>query len=308
MSFDTHFHYQANVNFELYKIFYYAASALNFSKAAEKLHVTQSAVSQAIKSLEGQLGVHLFYRQGRTIRLTFEGEMLYEHVEKAYNFIRSAENTLSSIKSLDEGTIFIGASDTISRYHLMPYIKAFHSQYTRVKIAVNNRPSPKSVALLKTGQIDIAVININPDQTYEGIDVRHFITNENIFICHPETAALINRNVKLSEINEYPVICLEEHSTTRIILEKFYEDHSLTLTPSFEFGSIEVILEAVKANMGVGFVNSTVATDDIANGRLCRIKTIERIPKTEIGIITSNNKPLSIAAQKFLAVLSKSTD
>ena len=305
MSFETQLHHHANVNFELYKIFYYAATALNFSKAAEKLHVTQSAVSQAIKSLEGQLGVNLFYRQGRTIKLTYEGEMLYEHVEKAFNFIRSAENTLSSIKSLDEGTIFIGASDTISRYHLMPYIKVFHAQYPNVKISINNRPSPRSVELLKSGQIDIAVININPLTTYDNLNVKPFAQSENIFIGHPEISLQLNTEISLRELNRYPIICLEENSTTRIILDRFYKLQGLTLTPSFEFGSIEVILEAVKANMGIGFVNMTVAEEDIQNNRLRQIKTSEQIPDTKIGILTSQSKPLSIAAQTFLSVLSR---
>lgn len=305
MALEASHHNHANVNFELYKIFYYAATALNFSKAAEKLHVTQSAVSQAIKSLEVQLGVNLFFRQGRGISLTYEGEMLYEHVEKAFNFIRSVENTLSSIKSLDEGTIFIGASDTISRYHLMPYIKAFHATYPNVKISINNRPSPRSVELLKTGQIDIAVININPTKSYEHLNVKPFAFSENIFICHPDLEANFKDGISLKELSRYPLVCLEENSTTRIILDRFYKLQGLTMSPSFEFGSIEVILEAVKANMGVGFVNINVALEDIQSHKLCKIQTQENIPGTQIGILTSQNKPLTIAAQTFLAVLSR---
>jgi len=304
MSTESQLKHNSNVNFELYKFFYHAATVLNFSKAAEKLHVTQSAVSQAIKSLEGQLGVNLFYRQGRTIKLTYEGEMLYEHIEKAFNFIISAENSLSSIKSLDEGTIFIGASDTISRYHLISYIKHFNSQYPRVKISINNRPSPKSVELLKTGQIDIAVINVNPNASYDGLRSHDFMMMENIFICHPSLHHLCGQNVPLKSLNKEPIICLEEHSTTRRILHDFYAKHHLILSPSFEFGSAEVILEAVKANMGIGFINRIVAKEAIEHGEVCRIDTIEAIPKTQIGILTSKSKPLSIAAQTFLSLIS----
>lgn len=75
---------QPQLNFELYKIFYHAATQMNFSKAAEVLHVTQSAVSQAIKSLETQLGVLLFHRQSRNVTLAYEGEVLFQHVEKRH--------------------------------------------------------------------------------------------------------------------------------------------------------------------------------------------------------------------------------
>ncbi len=293
-----------NINFELYKFFYHAADELNFSKAAQNLHVTQSAVSQAIKSLESQLGVTLFFRQGRSIKLTFEGEVLFKHVDKAFNFIKSAENSLDSIKSLDEGTVFIGASDTITRYLLLSKIKHFNADYPKVKLSINNRPSPRSVERLKNGEIDIAVINLNPNVDYDGLDIIPFNTIDNIFITsRNDYKSTPSDRIFLKDIAGLPLICLEEKSTTRKILEVFYEDHQLSLNPSFEFGSLEVILEAVKANMGIGFVSRNVAEQDLAEKKVQEIFIHEEIPKINVGILTNKSKPLSLATQKFLNIL-----
>ncbi len=292
---------QNPVNFELYKIFYYAADEMNFSKAAQKLHVTQSAISQAIKSLESQLDVHLFFRQGRSIKLTFEGEILFQHIEKAFNFIKSAESSLASIKSLDEGTIFIGASDTITRYLLMTPIKHFNEHYPKVKISINNRPSPRSVERLRKGEIDLAIININPHINYEGLAMYPLSQIENIFIASTSLSKFLdNSKHHLSVINQYPIICLEEKSTTRKILEHFYEQHGEILNPSFEFGSLDVIINAVKSNMGIGFVTKNAIQNELGQGAIKILETFEVIPKTEIGILVNKTKPLSIAAQTFL--------
>ncbi|MBM7562350.1 LysR family transcriptional regulator [Fusibacter tunisiensis] len=292
-----------SINFELYKFFYHSAHDLNFSKAANTLHVTQSAVSQAIKSLETQLGVNLFFRQGRNIKLTFEGEVLYKHIEKAYNFIRSAENAIHSIKSLDEGTIFIGASDTITRYYLIPKIKMFHALYPKVRISISNRPSPKSVERLKNGEIDIAVINTNPKCSYEGLSVSPFSSIENLFICSGFRKDIYSRTHTLKELTQYPIICLEENSTTRRVLNAYYADHKLELEPAFEFGSLDVILESVKADMGIGFVTQNIAELALKKESVCRIPVVESIPAITVSVLTNTSKPLSLAAQKFLDLL-----
>ncbi len=293
----------ASINFELYKIFYYSARALNFSKAAIELHVTQSAVSQAIKSLETQLGVALFSRQGRHVKLTYEGEILYQHIEKAFNFIKSAENSIRSIKSLDEGTVFIGASDTITRYFLISKIKAFHALYPKVKIAINNRPSPRSVALLQNGEIDIAVINVNPTVEYDGLDMLPIAEIENAFICAASRTDLTEMPQSLETISEHPLVCLEQKSTTRTVLETYYKAHGVPLKPAFEFGSLEVILESVKSDMGIGFVSRNIALTALEAGSVKEIEVNEQVPSITVGVLTNKSKPLSIAAQKFYELL-----
>lgn len=297
-------HLNASINLELYKFFYHSADEMNFSKAAQKLHVTQSAVSQSIKSLENQLGVALFFRQGRSIKLTFEGEILFKHIEKAYNFIKSAENSIQSIRSLDEGTVFIGASDTITRYFLISKIKAFHALYPKVKIAINNRPSPRSVELLKNGEIDIAVINVNPFCQYEGLQMEPITTIENIFICSGKRNDLGDEPISLKALSKHPLVCLEQKSTTRMVLEDFYKANKTPLKPAFEFGSLEVILESVKSDMGIGFVSYNIAEDALLDGSIKKISLTEKVPSITVGVLTNKSKPLSLAAQKFFELIS----
>lgn len=136
------------INFELYKIFYQAATAKSFSEAGRKLFISQSAVSQAIKNLEIKIGAQLFLRQNRNLRLTREGELLLTHIEQAYNFIKAAENKLEELRSLETGEIRIGASDTVCKYYLLPYLEEFSRNYPKVKIQFLNRTSPQIIEIL----------------------------------------------------------------------------------------------------------------------------------------------------------------
>ena len=109
---------KTDINFELYKVFYYVATTLSFSEAAGKLFISQSAVSQSIKTLEKKLNQTLFIRSTKKVRLTPEGEILLRHIEPAVQLIVRGESQLLEASS-GIGQLRIGASDTICRYFLV---------------------------------------------------------------------------------------------------------------------------------------------------------------------------------------------
>ena len=111
-----------DINYELYKVFYYVAISLSFSEASRKLFISQSAVSQSIKVLEKKLNQPLFIRSTKKVQLTPEGEILLRHIEPAMNLIKRGEMQIMETGSLGGGQLRIGASDTICRYFLVPYL------------------------------------------------------------------------------------------------------------------------------------------------------------------------------------------
>ena len=104
-----------DINYELYKVFYYVAKTLSFSDASKRLFISQSAVSQSIKALEKKLNQHLFIRSTKRVKLTPEGEVLFKHIEPAVNLIMRGENQILDANALNGGQLRIGASDTIFR-------------------------------------------------------------------------------------------------------------------------------------------------------------------------------------------------
>ena len=147
-----------DVNYELYKVFYFVATTLSFSEASKQLFISQSAVSQSIKALEKKLDQTLFIRSTKRVRLTPEGEILLRHVEPAMNLIKRGEAQLMETNSKG-GQIRIGASDTICRYFLVPYLERFHKEFPGAHIKVTNATSIRCVELLESGQVDLIVVN-----------------------------------------------------------------------------------------------------------------------------------------------------
>ena len=121
-----------DINYELYKVFYHVAVTLSFSEASKQLFISQSAVSQSIKVLEKKLNQPLFIRSTKKVQLTPEGEILLKHIEPAMNLIQKGENQLLEAHTLNGGQLRIGASDTICRYYLVPYLKQFHKEYPNI--------------------------------------------------------------------------------------------------------------------------------------------------------------------------------
>ena len=137
-----------DINYELYKVFYYVGKTLSFSEASKELFISQSAVSQSIKVLEKRLNQTLFIRSTKRVKLTKEGEMLFKHIEPAINLINRGESQIMEAGTLNGGQLRIGASDTICRYYLVPFLNDFHQKYPKVHIKVTNGTSLQCVELL----------------------------------------------------------------------------------------------------------------------------------------------------------------
>lgn len=143
-----------DINYELYKVFYYVADTLSFSEASKQLFISQSAVSQSIKATGKRNWLRFFsIRSTKKVQLTPEGEILLRHIEPAINLIKRGESQIMETASTG-GQIRIGASDTICRYFLVPYLERFHKAFPNAHIKVTNATSIKCTELLENGQVD----------------------------------------------------------------------------------------------------------------------------------------------------------
>ena len=127
-----------NINYEAYKIFYNFAINESISKTADKLLISQPAVSYQIKTLEDQLGITLFIRTKKGVKLTNEGKVFFEYVKNGIENFTNGENMLTNLKNLDYGNIRIWASATVSKHVLMPYLEKFHERYPNIDIEIVN--------------------------------------------------------------------------------------------------------------------------------------------------------------------------
>ena len=290
-----------DINFELYKIFYYCSENQSFSKAAQKLFISQSAVSQSIKQLETQLGVTLFHRKPRAIQLTTEGEMLLSYISQAFNYIKTAEAKIQEMEGLKAGEIRIGVSDSICKYFVMPFIKKFGSKYPQISIKVINRTTPQLLEVLKNGIVDIIISTLPVNS--EIFSSVPFVTVEDIFVASEKYSELKGKKLTIKELNSYPLVMLPPDSSTRKAINAFFEKHGLSCTPEIELESLDLLVEFALIGTGIAYVLKESVNERIKNGQLFQIDICEKPSQREIGIVTMKNVILSKAVKTFIEIL-----
>lgn len=290
-----------DINFELYKIFYHVASNSSFTDAAAKLHVSQSAISQAIKNLEEKTGSQLFFRKTREIKLTAEGKLLFKHIEQAYNFIKTGENKLLEAQNLENGEIRIGVSDTICKYYLINEIGRFIRKHPKVKIQVINRTSHQIKDILKEGKIDFGIVTLPVHE--KGFVVENFQWVEDIFVASDKFIELRGKKVSLQELSRYPLLMLDRNSATRRNLDLFVQKKGLNLIPEIELESIDLLVEFAKIGLGIAHVLKESAKSFIDKGDLFKVELKEKLPLRRLGIITTKDVPVSRTSAEFINFL-----
>ena len=292
-----------DINYELYKVFYYVAKTLSFSDASRQLYISQSAVSQSIKSLEKKLNQQLFIRSTKKVKLTPEGEVLFKHIEPAVGLIMRGENQILDSNALNGGQLRIGASDTICRYFLMPYLGAFHEHFPNVHIKVINGTSARCVDFLESGQADLIITNY-PNPRINTMAVHKLRDFKDIFIGGSHFAHLKHRSLTLPELLKNPILMLDKNSTTSEFLHSLCQQRQLDLVPEIELASNDQLIDLARIGLGIAFIPDFCLPKD--DPELFRIETSEIFPTRQLVAAYNDKVPLSEAAAYFLESLENS--
>ena len=290
-----------DINYELYKVFYHVANTLSFSEASKQLFISQSAVSQSIKVLEKKLNQPLFIRSTKRVQLTPEGEILLKHIEPAMNLIRQGENQLLEVNTLNGGQLRIGASDTICRYYLVPYLKEFHRRYPNVHIKVTNQTSIACAKLLESGQVDFAITNYPNSGLSNTQNVRIIREFKDVFVANDEYKELKGKTVSLKDLKQFPILMLDRKSTTSEFLHSMFQRHQLDLVPEIELSSNDLLIDLARIGLGVAFVPDYCIPENEHN--LFRVQTEEDLPARQLVVASNESLPISQAAKQFMETL-----
>ncbi|WP_288221803.1 LysR family transcriptional regulator [uncultured Clostridium sp.] len=286
---------------DLYRVFCQVAKSRSFSKASKELYMTQPAVSQAVMQLERELDIRLFNRTTKGVSLTNEGSLLFEYINSAINLINAGEEKILEFKDLTVGELKIGVGDTISKYFLLPYLEIFHNKYPNLKFKIINGTTLELCALIKSGEIDISICNLPiTDPSLEVIPCGEV---RDIFVCGEKYKDLLEKKISLEELVKYPLIFLEPSSNSRKYVEKFMLSNGIKISPEFELGSFDLLLEFAKINLGIACVVKEFSKDYLEKGLLYEVNTLEEIPSRSIGVCHLKSVPLSLASTKFVEIL-----
>jgi DNA-binding transcriptional LysR family regulator len=285
-------------NLEGYRAFLAVAQSGSFSKAADKLNVTQPAISHAIRRLEERLGGPVFYRTPAGVRLTSEGEVLHKFVSQAFHFLENGERKIAEMRDLIAGEVKIGAGDTLCRHYLLPHLETFHREHPAVKIQVTNRTTRETVALLKEGRIDFGIVNLPVKDSQ--LVIRESIPLHDCFVVGEAFKALAERTVSWNELVSHPLILLEQGSSIRGYIDRFAKGQGVVIQPEFELGSIDLLVQFARIGLGIACAIREFVAEELAKGMLHEVRLDTPLPPRRVGLVTLRDVPLSAAASRFL--------
>lgn len=288
-----------NINFELYKVFYEVANNKSISKGADKLMISQPAVTQSIQTLENQLGGKLFIRTPKGVVLTKEGNELYSYIKEGMQYFINGANKFTSYKDLEEGTLNIGSTTTISENFLMPYLKEFHIKYPNIKINITNDLTDNLIKNLRNGNLDIIVIAI-PKYEVKDLEINKICNLNDIFV-----GGIPYKDYHIDNIDNLlkeDILLQKYPSITRSNFNDFLKENDLICNPKMEVVSHGLLSKLAENNFGIALLTKEFISDKL-NHTLFEIKTNIKIPKRVLGYGIKRNSIPSFTAKAFIDIL-----
>ncbi|KAA8786063.1 LysR family transcriptional regulator [Paenibacillus sp. RRE4] len=290
-------------NYELYKVFYWAAKTGSLTQAAKALYITQPSVSHAIKQLEDSFGLTLFYRNSKGVALTQEGASLYSYIEQSQILISLAEEKMAALKNLDNGELRIGGSDSLFKHYMLSYLEEFHIQYPNIKLHLSHGTTPEVITFLKEGKIDLGVVRmpiVDPQ-----LEVRESIQLKDCFVAGERYAQLKGKVLTLEQLLEHELILFSRNSRVRMAITELFNHYNYTLKPEIEVGSVDLLIEFARRGLGISYVTREFISKELEEGSLFEIQLDVPLPPSHVGIMTKRNMPISSAANHFMDLIFK---
>lgn len=285
------------IDAELYRVFHTVASCGTVSAAADSLFVSQPAVTKSIKKLEMLTGCTLFVRSSKGVRLTTEGQILYEYVKNGFEYLQNGERILKKLQDRKEGLVRVGISNTLCRYYFIPHLEKFHQRYPGIRITIVNRTSQETLKLLEKGMIDFGIISIPKERS--PFVYREVLTIQDIFVAGRQYPELRNP-ISLQALGRYPLMMLEKDNVTRAYIDGYLAENKVVLQPEIEISSLDFLVEFARIGLGVALVIRNFIEDELRSGLLSEIPVAPALQARRIGIVMPKNLPLSMAAEAFV--------
>ena len=279
--------------------YYYVTKLGSITAAAQKLCLTQPTVTSAIHRLEEQLQVTLFLRGKKGVRLTHEGQLLWTRVEPAMELLLAGERELEEARTLEGGSLRIVSTEMGFRTYIIPTLQRFTADHPHVKIRCRNALTENVLDMVRKGGADIAVLH-EPLPSAADLELRYLHTIEECFVGGTRYRSLSERIQTLSDLVEHPMISVPAGASTNQFVSSLFEKNGLTFLPDIEVTTIDLVIQAVEHNLGIGTLPVSEAADRLRAGTMFRIPIAAPPLERRAFVITSRTLPLSAAAKIYL--------
>src|SRR5204863_9157384 len=281
------------------EVFLAVAREGRFSRAAEKLYRTQSAVSQSIRKLEEEIGEPLFDRSSRDGLLTDAGGVLQEYAERLLNLRNDAQEALVELRELHKGKLAIAANEFTALY-LLPVLAEFRRLHPMIKVTVQRALGSHIPDDVLRHNSELGVLTYDPQESQLHSVVVYL--DELIFVVPPSHPLARERRVSIRQLGAESFVAHIVSSPYREKVIQAFRQHNTPLHMGIELPTLQAIKRFVAMGSGVAFLPEISVEDEIARGELVRIPVQELKVHRKLRLIYRKSASLSHAGQAFLKV------
>ncbi len=287
---------------DLYQLrsFYEIVREQSFTRAADKLFLTQPAISLQLKALENELDEMLLERNRRQLRLTPAGELLFAHAKAVLAQQEKVCSDIAALRQVLRGRLAIGTSDTNCTYVLPSVLAEFRARYPAVELDVRNRMSPEVSNLVLNDEVAFGLATL--PVKHRDLVSESLFERRDVLICPPDHALGKRRRIGLKQLAEYPFLVLERGSTSRQLIDAVFQRQGLALQVEMTLGGVEIIKRYVEIGLGIALVPEVAVEAEVAAGKVRAIQ-VSGLAKRQIGLIEHRQRRRSPATEAFLGLL-----
>jgi LysR family carnitine catabolism transcriptional activator len=294
-----------NVTVRQLQCYVAVAASGSFAEAGSLLHLSQPALSIAVRNLEEAVGGRLLQRTTRSVTLTPEGA---EFLPVARRLLRDWDSSLEDVRNLftlRRGKLDIAAVPTFASSLLPEILAAYHRKYADINITVHDVITESVVEMVRAGRAELGV-TFDPGEAQD-LHFAPLFRDRFVAVLPPEHPLLARRTLRWKDLTRHPYITLQRPSSIRLLLESTLAEHGIALVPAFEAHQLASIGRMVAAGLGIGVVPALSSSQMQEMGATCRAISAPVITR-HVGVITRKRHPLSAAAQAMMAVIGRWAD
>jgi len=286
---------------DLYQLeaFVAVAQERSFSRAALRLHRTQSAVSQTIGKLEESLGEKVFERSSRDGTLTAAGKVLLEYAEELLNLRERATDAITELRSLHEGKLTVAANEFTSLC-LLPALHQYHRMHPSIKIQVQRSLAGEVPRLVLTHQVEFGVLSFKPED--EQLSSTVFYRDELVFVVYPGHSLASAGNVTIHELGAESFVAHNVSSPMRMKVIEAFKKTRTTLHMDVELPTLSSIKEFVRMGNGVALMPRMSVEGELQRGELVAVRVTDLRLERTMRLVTRKGATLSHAGVAFMNV------
>lgn len=287
---------------ELRQLEYFLAVSkeLHFTKAAEKLNISQPSLSQQIRALEHEVGIPLFDRIGKKISLTKAGRILLSHGKAIFHEVEQARSAIQDLNGLQHGSLTIGSLLTVVNYLLPPAILDFNKQYPNIELSVLGLRTGEILEKLLQNELDIGITFL-PVQDKEIISIPLYKSELTLVV--PTGHQLTERDhVSIAELQNYPLILLPKNFFLTELITSHCQKFNFTPKPILEISTMESLVQMVSRDMGITVLPKPYI-DFLQSEHIQSIKIENPTPTIDIGLIYRKDKYMCATTREFIEQL-----